>query len=183
MAAAEAEPPLVLVTVGTDHHPFDRLVDWVDRWLAETTHAVRCVVQHGTSRAPHVADGQPKFRHTELQRLVAEAHVVVCHGGPGTIMDCRQVGLTPIVVPRRHDLGEHVDNHQVRFTRRIAESGLIQLAESEPRLRELVDSSLAQPRPPVPSQQPVNAETVVRFADALARLGPRRSRLRRAPRD
>ena len=25
---------LVFVTVGTDYHPFDRLVDWIDRWVA-----------------------------------------------------------------------------------------------------------------------------------------------------
>ena len=25
--------PLVFVTVGTDHHPFDRLIHWMDRWL------------------------------------------------------------------------------------------------------------------------------------------------------
>ncbi len=176
MVFSEVAPPLVLVTVGTDHHPFDRLVDWVDRWLTGTTHAVRCVVQHGTSRTPSVAQGQPKFAYTDLQRLVAEAHVVVCHGGPGTIMDSRQVGLTPIVVPRRHDLGEHVDNHQVRFTRRIAESGLVRLAETELRFRELVESSLADPRPPIPSPRAVNAETVLRFAEEVAELGRRRVR-------
>ena len=26
---------LVVVSVGTDHHPFDRLVEWVDRWAGE----------------------------------------------------------------------------------------------------------------------------------------------------
>ena len=26
--------PLLLVTVGTDHHPFDRLIRWADAWLA-----------------------------------------------------------------------------------------------------------------------------------------------------
>lgn len=45
--------PLVLVTVGTDYHRFDRLIEWVDRWYAETGRGrVRCVVQHGASRAP-----------------------------------------------------------------------------------------------------------------------------------
>ncbi len=173
------ESPLVLVTVGTDHHPFNRLVDWVDRWLAETTREIRCVVQYGTSRAPRHADGQPKLAHAELQQLIAEAHLAVCHGGPGTIMDCRQVGLTPIVVPRRHDLGEHVDDHQVQFTRRIASSGVIRLAETEAQLRGLLDTGLAEPRPPLTSGRAANPETVVRFAETVAALGPRPPRLRR----
>lgn len=173
------EPALVLVTVGTDHHPFDRLVEWVDGWLADTTRTIRCVVQYGTSRAPRHADGQPKFPHSELQHLVSEAHLAVCHGGPGTIMDCRQVGLTPIVVPRRHDLGEHVDDHQVKFTRRIASSGVIHLAETEGELRELLDNRLAEPRPPLTSGRAANPETVARFAERVAALGPRPARLRR----
>lgn len=176
MTATTVPPPLVLVTVGTDHHPFNRLVEWADRWLINAEQSVRCQVQYGTSRPPHVADGQPKFAHAELQQLVAEAHVVVCHGGPGTIMDCRQAGLTPIVVPRRHGLGEHVDDHQVAFAGRFAELGFIQLAEHEVRLRELIDSALSEPRPLLPSAGAVNADTVVRFAEKVAELGPRRPR-------
>ncbi len=39
--------PRVLVTVGTDHHRFDRLIGWVDRWAAAHPEA-RVLVQHGT---------------------------------------------------------------------------------------------------------------------------------------
>ena len=60
-----------------------------------------------------------------------EAAVVVCHGGPGTIMLAATMGKRPIVVPRRKAAGEHVDDHQHAFTRRIAADGAIILAESE----------------------------------------------------
>jgi UDP-N-acetylglucosamine transferase subunit ALG13 len=122
--------PLVFVTVGTDHHPFDRLIRWVDRWLeSRGDAAVRCVVQHGTSQAPAVAERRPYLGYQEMEALVAEAAAVVCHGGPGSVMLCRGAGKQPIVVPRRHDLGEHVDDHQVVFARRIAAEGEIALAE------------------------------------------------------
>ena len=44
--------PLVVALAGTDHHPFDRLVEWVD--AAALRHPdVRFLVQHGgTTRAP-----------------------------------------------------------------------------------------------------------------------------------
>src|SRR5262245_41850916 len=94
--------PLVFVTVGTDHHPFDRLIRLVDGWLegrgGDST--VRCVVQHGTSQAPSVAEHRPYLGYGEMEALVAEAAAVVCHGGPGSVMLCRGAGKQPIVVPR-----------------------------------------------------------------------------------
>jgi hypothetical protein len=53
--------PLLLVTVGTDHHPFDRLVRWVDGWLASSPRrhdsGLTCLMQTGTAAPPaDVAD-------------------------------------------------------------------------------------------------------------------------------
>ena len=63
---------------------------------------------------------------------MGSAAAVVCHGGPGTILGARHRGAVPIVVPRQHRLGEHVDDHQVAFSRRLAaDGGGIHLAETE----------------------------------------------------
>ena len=41
----------ILVTVGTDHHPFQRLVDWGDRYAARhPEHQV--FIQYGSARPP-----------------------------------------------------------------------------------------------------------------------------------
>jgi UDP-N-acetylglucosamine transferase subunit ALG13 len=77
---------------------------------------------------------------------MAEAAVVVCHGGPGTILGARHLGAVPIVVPRQHRLGEHVDDHQVAFARRLAAAGGgIHLAETETELHRLLDRVAADP--------------------------------------
>ncbi|HEV8564946.1 MAG TPA: glycosyltransferase [Actinomycetota bacterium] len=140
-----ASPPLVFVTVGTDHHPFDRLVAWVDAWAAERGGAVRCVVQHGRSKAPSFAEGRAFLPSAELARLMGEASIVVAHGGPGTILGARDAGSMPVVVARRPDLGEHVDGHQARFVARLAESGEVHRASDEAELRALLDRALADP--------------------------------------
>jgi len=50
------ERSLVFVTVGTDHHPFDRLCAWADAWVSAARHPeIPWFVQSGTSRAPATA--------------------------------------------------------------------------------------------------------------------------------
>ena len=144
--AASPEPsttPLVFLTVGTDHHPFDRLVRWVDAWASERD--VRVVAQFGTATPPQHVDGAEMLRADELGRLMGRSVAVVCHGGPGTIAAARDAGTIPIVVPRRPDLGEHVDDHQMRFVARLAESGAVHAPATEAELRELLDRALADP--------------------------------------
>jgi UDP-N-acetylglucosamine transferase subunit ALG13 len=144
---APVAPPLLLVTVGTDHHPFDRLVRWADTWLAGHPGELRCLMQTGTSAPPSgPAQWQEYLEFDALQAAMGEAAAVVCHGGPGTILGARHLGAVPIVVPRQHGLGEHVDDHQVAFSRRLAaEGGEIHLARTEAELHRLLDRVTAEP--------------------------------------
>jgi UDP-N-acetylglucosamine transferase subunit ALG13 len=137
-----AERPVVLVTVGTDHHRFDRLVRWADDWLA-CHPAVRGLMQIGTSTAPRWAGWVDYLGYDEMEDATRQALAVVTHGGPGSIMLSSAFGRRPIVVPRRAALGEHVDDHQVVFCRRLAAQGAIDLAESEGRLGELLSRAVA----------------------------------------
>jgi len=139
--------PLLLVTVGTDHHPFDRLVRWAGAWLDGHPGRLRCLMQTGTSAPPSGAAGwQAYLEYDALQAAMGTAAAVVCHGGPGTILGARHRGAVPIVVPRQHRLGEHVDDHQVAFSRRLAaDGGEIHLAETEAELHRLLDRVAGEP--------------------------------------
>lgn len=44
----------------------------------------------------------------------------------------------PIVFPRRKELGEHVDNHQVDFCKRLAEDNIIPVAWQENELLDMI---------------------------------------------
>jgi UDP-N-acetylglucosamine transferase subunit ALG13 len=134
----------VFVTVGTDHHPFPRLVQWIDAWLTSAPD-VECLVQTGTSPRPARAHAEQYLSYERMTTAMSDATAVVCHGGPATIMECRRVGLMPIVVPRDPALGEHVDGHQQAFSRLMSERGQIALAQSESELRDLLDRALVDP--------------------------------------
>jgi UDP-N-acetylglucosamine transferase subunit ALG13 len=176
---------LVLVTVGTDHHPFDRLVGWVDDWYAARAgRGLRVVVQHGSSAPPAHAEGHPYLARGRLGRLLGEASVVVCHGGPSTIMEARSARKLPVVVPRDPDLGEHVDGHQVAFARHQAAHGRVILAEDRTTLLGAIDSVLARPetgRLDVVDAVPTAAiDDFSRLVDGLTRRRRRRWPPRRA---
>ena len=135
---------LVFVTVGTDHHPFDRLVAWGDAWAAARP-STACFIQSGTSKAPEHAEWRDYLGYDEMCESMSRAVAVVCHGGPATIMDARRLGRVPIVVPRSSALGEHVDDHQQRFAARMSELGQVHLARSRQDMFELLDKAVADP--------------------------------------
>lgn len=141
-----ASIPLVLVMVGTDYHPFARLVEWADRWYArQPAGTVECVVQHGTTPPPTHATARDYLPREELDDVLRRACVVVCHGGPSTIVETRRRGLVPIVLPRSGAHGEHVDDHQRRFTAAMANRGMIHLVDGETALHRAMTAAVAQP--------------------------------------
>lgn len=164
--------PLVLVLVGTDYHPFDRLVSWADAWATAHPDGARVLVQRGTSEAPAVAPSVAYLDHAELQTTMAEAAVIVSHGGPSTIAESRRIGTVPIVVPRDPARGEHVDGHQMRFAARLEQDGLVLRAADADALAGYLDAALADPATVRidPADDDRIAGTCERFSQAVARL-------------
>lgn len=148
-------PPLVFVTVGTDHHPFNRLIGWMDDWVARCRVPVRYVVQHGSAAPSRLGHNLGLVTHQELLELIREATVVVTQGGPGSIVDVRSTGRVPIAVPRIAALGEVVDDHQRYFCEVMRRHEACFTAHDEATLGDLLDQALADPkaflRPPPPS--------------------------------
>lgn len=105
---------MILVTVGTHHQPFDRLVEAAEA-LARSGHGVWLQRGPSTVPAPHVDRDAPMWSPRALSEAMADAAVVVCHGGPGTILEAWQAATPTIVVPRDPARGEHVDDHQLLF--------------------------------------------------------------------
>ena len=148
---------LVVALAGTDHHPFERMVDWVDAAAVRRTD-VRFVVQHGATRPPRVAEGHDFLPHERLVEMLAQASLVICHGGPGTIMDAREAGHVPLCIPRDPLLGEHVDGHQQRFATMAGGAGVVRLVASLEVFHEELESALV----PAPVLRAVHSTTEAR---------------------
>jgi UDP-N-acetylglucosamine transferase subunit ALG13 len=133
----------VFVTIGASHYPFDRLMAWVESWLRTAAGGrARCLAQHGTSPPPAGAESHTYLGFEAVESALRVSDVVVCHGGPGTVVLAWQLGRRPIVVPRIKALGECVDDHQIAFARMMAERGDVVLAETEERLHSVLDDAV-----------------------------------------
>ncbi|MFI6780542.1 glycosyltransferase [Micromonospora sp. NPDC050276] len=176
----------LLVAVGTDKHPFDRLVDWVAGWHAQTAGPVGLTMQHGHTNVPVLRGAVPFLGHDALQQAMIDADLVVCHGGPATILEARRHGHLPIVVPRDPARGEHVDNHQLLFARRLGAAGLVALCETREALHAALAAGVADPSRYAVATEPGAHEArraaVARVGqivdDLVARSTPRPSRWR-----
>lgn len=136
--------PDIVVSLGTDHHPFPRLVEWLDEVL-EQLPEVSCLLQHGFTRPSERAMNTHRMPRTELLELYHSAQVVIVQGGPGSILDARLTGHVPLAVPRLSQLGEVVDDHQVAFTRRMVQDGDARLIEGPQELLAAITAILARP--------------------------------------
>ena len=135
---------LIVVSVGTDHHRFDRLTGWLGAWLARTESGrVHLVVQHGTSAGVPGADNHALLPHGQLLDLFRRADAAVLQGGPGGVMDARAQGLLPLVVPRDPAHSEHVDGHQLRFAAHLRSRDLARVIEDRADLEGLLDETVA----------------------------------------
>lgn len=110
---------MIFVTVGTHEQPFNRLVGYMDKWAAE--HDEEVIIQNGFTKT-EIKNCKSKniFDKEEFDSLISKARLVITHGGPCCFTSVLKTGKIPIVVPRQHKLGEHVDDHQVDITREVS---------------------------------------------------------------
>jgi UDP-N-acetylglucosamine transferase subunit ALG13 len=131
---------VILVTIGTNEQPFDRLV------LAAAALDVGepVVVQYGSSRAVEPREGWHEFMpFDDLSALAAQASAVVCHAGVGSILMARGAGKKAIVMARRHNLGEAVDDHQVGLAQQLGRNGLVTIVDDQAELDAAVRTAIA----------------------------------------
>lgn len=117
---------MIVITVGTNEAPFDRLLRAFDTPRPEE----EVFVQHGPSNIrPEGASCVEFIPYEELADAMRRARVVVMHAGVGSIMTALANGKRPVVMPRLRRFGEAVDDHQVALGRRLHDAGLVTFVE------------------------------------------------------
>ena len=111
---------MIFVTVGTHEQPFDRLLKCIDNMIENGQIKEEVIVQKGyTDYEPKNYKAEKLIPFEQMQENIEKARIVITHGGPASFIAPLSIGKIPIVVPRKAELNEHVNNHQVEFSREV----------------------------------------------------------------
>jgi UDP-N-acetylglucosamine transferase subunit ALG13 len=115
---AEEEPPppevrSVVVSLGTSPYGFRRLLE---RLVEILPPGVEVLWQTGATDVTGLGiDARAHVPAAELRAAIERADVVVSHAGTGAALAALEAGRCPILVPRRANRHEHVDDHQLQI--------------------------------------------------------------------
>lgn len=113
---------MIFVTVGTHEQQFNRLIEYIDNLKRDGIIQEEVIMQTGFSTyEPKYCKWNKLIPYKDMVKNVADARIVITHGGPASFIMPLQIGKTPIVVPRQKQFEEHVNDHQVEFARAVAE--------------------------------------------------------------
>ena len=131
---------MIFVTVGTHEQPFNRLIKKGDELKRDGVIQEDVIMQTGFSTyEPKYCEWSKLIPYQQMIKNVEDARIVITHGGPASFIMPLQIGKVPIVVPRQHKFDEHVNDHQVEFSRNVAERmGTIIPVEDIEKLEEVI---------------------------------------------
>src|SRR5210317_929649 len=103
---------MIFATVGTQL-PFDRLIRSLDEWASQNPQ-VEIFAQIGqTNYVPRHMRWERVIPVNTFRAFLRKSDVVVAHAGMGTIISAIEIGRQVVVMPRRADLNEHRNDHQL----------------------------------------------------------------------
>lgn len=121
---------MILVVLGTQKFQFNRLLKMVDNLVSEEKISDIVVGQIGHSTyLPKNFGYQDFFDSIQFNKLVAEADIIITHGGVGSISTALKNNKKVVVVPRQKKYGEHVDDHQKEIAQKFKEKKFLILNE------------------------------------------------------
>lgn len=122
-ASSPSEPPRIFVTLGTiEGYRFDSVIDHLVKIGAASDETEW---QLGvTDRSDLPGKQSTLMSNDDFERRALEADVVVTHAGVGTILKLLDLGIYPVIVPRRSARKEHVDDHQEQIAALVARENL-----------------------------------------------------------
>lgn len=90
---------MIFVTVGTHEQPFNRLIQKVDELKKDGVITEDVIIQTGFSTyEPKYCQWSKLIPYQQMIKNVADARIVITHGGPASFIMPLQIGKTPIAV-------------------------------------------------------------------------------------
>ena len=130
---------MIFVTVGAQMS-FDRLVRTVDAWAGRSGRTDVFAQIGPDAPAPKNIKWVRWLDPIEFKQHVQQADAVVSHAGMGSILTALTLGVPILVMPRRGDLRETRNDHQLDTAERLQELGQVTVALDEDDLVRQLDT-------------------------------------------
>ena len=117
---------MILVLLGTQHNEFTRLLQEVENCIDNQIIKEQVIVQAGFTK--YKSDKMEIFdmiSKEELDKYMSKANLIITHGGVGSIIMALEKGKKVIAVPRLHEYGEHVNDHQRQIIKVFSEKNYL----------------------------------------------------------
>ena len=110
---------MILLLLGTNPYPFNRLLHAVDEWAKSSNQHV--IAQTGHTPTDNVSIECHDFvDYSQIVAWIKQAEFVICQGGFGSIKDCMTYKKSIIAVPRKQEYEECQDS-QVELVEALAD--------------------------------------------------------------
>lgn len=119
---------MIFLTVGTQL-PFDRLVQYIDDLATQIDEEI--IGQIGkSSYTPQNFSHQSNLSAIEFDKIQQASRLIIAHAGIGSILGARRLQKPIIIVPRRAELKEHRNNHQLATCKNLSNTEGIYVADT-----------------------------------------------------
>ncbi len=167
IARSSDERAGTFVTVGSHDQPFGRLLELVAEAGRAGLLPQPIFVQHGVTELPDGVEGSAWISPEEFGQRVRTSAVVISHAGAGALSTAIRAGHRPLVLARRSDLGEHLDDHQDDLVEKLADLGAVRVLGSTLDAADVTAARDAEPAEIATNDLPSVAGYL---AETLARL-------------
>ena len=128
---------MIFVSLGTQDKPFNRIIDYVIslKENLKELQSEKIIIQLGQTKL--IKSDNERIKNLEniiiydmlkpekMKDIIKDADIIITHAGVGTIMECLEMGKEIIVVPRKAENLEHVNNHQEEIAFEMEKRGFL----------------------------------------------------------
>ena len=126
---------MILVTLGTQHQEFTRLLDYIEKSKIKDEIIVQAGYTKYKSKKMKMFDF---IDYDKMAEYVRDADLIITHGGTGSITGPLKDGKKVIACARLAKYGEHVDDHQTEIVDVFSDEGYILKLDENTNLDDLI---------------------------------------------
>jgi putative glycosyltransferase len=128
---------MIFVSLGTQDKPFNRIIDYVIS-LKENLKELqgeKIIIQLGQTKLLKSENERIEkleniiiydmLKPEKMKDIIKDSDIIITHAGVGTIMECLEMYKEIIVVPRKVENLEHVNNHQEEIAFEMEQKGFL----------------------------------------------------------